>query len=381
MSEDKQADAIAQKSADIASDADIGAEIEEAGPESQTADNEAVRKKTRLGPWLFLLLIFIGLPAAWFLSPTEMRQQAEGVLAQFDALIETPAQHAEKVPAVQPSPSMPGQTGQTAVLAEAQDAVGASDINRAQDAPTLHTNTPVPSYISSSAVSADGHAGTDNAELEAMRAGMARLQQDLSKTLAERDALQSQFQARLQAAVQAARTDGMRTRLQWLARADLSLSQRADLWSEIAARPELGPEDREKAELMLKLAGDYQARVQSWRKALLALAGRIPDQAEADILPRPENQYFAWLVGSFHLRPVSGASDQALANLRRSLLAMEHAMALEDWPDADAWRTLISSLQEQFGEEADSDLPETLQPALRDMDRLRSSAADWLEAL
>jgi len=380
MSEDKQANAAAQKADDIASDADIEATIEEAGAESQTADSEVPRKKTRLGPWLFLLLIFVGLPVAWFLSPTEMRQQAKSVLDQFDALIEIPAQRAEKTPATQQSTPTPGlQTEQTNGLAVAEKT--ASDINNKQDTPTLHTDTPVPSNMLSSAVSADGHAGTDSAELETMRAGMARLQQDLSKAQAERDALQSQFQNRLQTAVQSARTEGLRSRLQWLARTDLNLAQRAELWSEIAARPELAPEDRKKAALMLKLAGDAQARIQSWRKALLTLAGRIPDQKEANILPRPDNQYFAWLVGSFQLRPVSGASDQALADLRQSLFAMEHAMAVEDWPDADAWRALISSLQEQFGEEADPGLPETLQPALRDMDRLRSSAADWLEAL
>ncbi|MDQ6986563.1 MAG: hypothetical protein Q9M25_02020, partial [Mariprofundaceae bacterium] len=56
-------------------------------PSAGNNQSVAPKRKRRLGPWLFLLLIFFGLPLAWFFSPPQIQRQADDVLTRFIAQI------------------------------------------------------------------------------------------------------------------------------------------------------------------------------------------------------------------------------------------------------------------------------------------------------
>ncbi|MDQ6966687.1 MAG: hypothetical protein Q9M23_07180, partial [Mariprofundaceae bacterium] len=71
---------------------DVTIEADDSLPPEQESKPSTPRKKRSIGPWLFLLLIFIGLPAAWLLSPTAVRQQAISLLNQITQQVQVTRQ-------------------------------------------------------------------------------------------------------------------------------------------------------------------------------------------------------------------------------------------------------------------------------------------------
>jgi len=386
MAENNTKPEIADKAEDMP---DTEQPVQDSQPDGQTdspaeSTPAASRKKKRLGPWLFLLLIFVGLPAAWLLSPPDMHQQARDALNQIASrthLIQQNTNHPSSadsmMPRAEPVASAPEQAdGITSEDIQAEPDVTATPSD-ASVLPGKSAASTSPSNIAASSAlqarQAEADAISDVSDLDNMRKQIKQLQNSLDTTLAERDALHTQLLASQQRELS--------SRLQWISRPETRLVQRAELWREIASLPELSAKDRDRAKPMIKLADDNRAKIEVWRKTLSRLAESIPDTQQQDILPKPENPFLAWLIGTFHLRPAPGKSDLMQASLRHQLMHMEHAFSREDWPTQAEWKTLIADLHEQFGADTDLGLPESLLPTLRETEILRGTANSWLEAL
>jgi len=320
----------------------------EAQLETSTA---APRKKRRLGPWLFLLLIFVGLPAVWLLAPAEFRQQAVELLNAGKVQLQT-KQAAQPI-----SPPIIDSQPQ---IAEVDAPANASDV---ESEPLVDMVAPTP---------LESEAPVANAA-ESMQKEIDRLHTELSGMQAER--------AQLRRELKTSQTVELRVWLSLLASPDTRLSQRAGIWGELASLASLHASEQSKAREMSSLLEDARTQLASVGKSLRHLAKSIPDAQQADIIPKPENPYLAWLTGTFHLRPAPGKTEQKTSGLREQLLDMEHALSLEDWPEPSKWRQLLSALGEQFGDDAELDLPESLRDIIGDIDTTRAEAAVWMEAL
>ncbi len=386
MAEDNTKPEIADKAEAMS---DTEQPVQDSQPDNQTdspaeSTPDASRKKKRLGTWLFLLLIFVGLPAAWLLSPPDIRQQARDALNQITSRtyliqhnINRSSSADSMMPRAEPVASAPEQADEITsegIQAEPDVTATPSDASVLREKSTTSTS---PANITASSTlqarQAEADAIRDVSDLDNMRKQIKQLQNRLDTTLAERDALHTQLLVSQQRELS--------SRLQWISRPETRLAQRAELWREIALLPELSAKDRDRAKQMIKLADDNRAKIEVWRKTLSRLAKSIPDAQQQDILPKPENQFLAWLIGTFHLRPAPGKSDLMQASLRHQLMHMEHAFSREDWPTQAEWKTLIADLHEQFGADTDLGLPESLLPTLRETEILRETANSWLEAL
>ncbi len=339
----------------------------------QTEDTEASedaaspRKKKRFGPWLFLLLIFIGLPLAWFFSPPEMQQQADDVLTQFMAQV-TP-QHTAK----QASTTLPTNEPATGIMQQAETTTPKT-IAPETEAPSTSGETAETAASNQPPSQSETTVETDVSEAENMRQGIERLQYELTAVQIENSRLRTQIQAR--------QKQTLSFLLRLLAQPQTRLAQHAELWNDIASLP-IDAEGKSLAESMAKLANDNLSLIKTWRQTLIRLADSIPDAVQTDILPKPENKYIAWLIGTFHLRPAANESALMQTTLKHRLLDMEHAFSLGAWPEQKEWRFLMVALHGQFGADAELGLPETelLLPVLREIDMLQQTAAKWLEDL
>jgi len=341
----------------------------------------APRKKSRLGPWLFLLLIFIGLPAAWLFSPTDTRQQMLGLLQNFTPQIQPPVAPAHVPDPVAEIPQTAPSTETAAIVPlpepAPKPAPGATEGSPA--ASVEDTASDISSAISSETNSMQAvtvavpPASLDAEQAASLLAAMQQLQGALAAMRTEVAGLQQQFQTR--------NRQELRSRLRWLARADTRLQQRAVLWSDIASLPNLSAAQLAMTEEMVKLARDDLQHLGAWRKTLTHLAESLTGVPQADILPKSENRYLAWLIDAFHLRPAPAERDIKRADLQRQILAMEHALSTGNWPQASAWRHLLGALRDRFGEDAVLDLPESVQDVQQHIAIMRDHAADWLENL
>jgi len=361
------AEKVAPTSADQPSDdmADDITAAEQTGNTEAGENAASPHKKKRFGPWLFLLLIFIGMPLAWFFSPPEMQQQADDVLTQFMAQVtpqHTAKQASTTLPANEPMTDMMQQSETPTTAALETEAVSASG----ETAEPAASNPP-PSQI-------ENTVETDISAAENMRQGIERLQYELTAVQIENSSLHAQIQARQK------QTLGFLLRL--LAQPQTRLAQHAELWNDIASLP-IDEEGKTIAESMAKRADDNLNLIKTWQQSLLRLADNIPDAAQTDILPKPENKYITWLIGTFHLRPAANEPALMQASLKHRLLDMEHAFSLGAWPEQKEWRALMAALHDQFGADADLGLPEAelLVPALREINMLHTTADKWLEAL
>jgi len=173
----------------------------------------------------------------------------------------------------------------------------------------------------------------------------------------------------------------LRTRLRWIASAQSRFSQMTGFWQDIALLPMLTSDERALAIKMHQLAAEDSKKLRGWRNQLQRLAGTLPEPEHRDIIPKPENPAFSWLADKFHLRPAPTAEQQARSALRNRILDIEHALAVEVWPEPRAWRHLLADLREQFGDDAELGLPEHLDDIRKDAVAMRAKAAHWLEKL
>ena len=339
--------------------------------ETQIETNTAApRKKRRLGPWLFLLLIFVGLPAVWLLAPAEVRQQTMDMFnAGKDAL-----QAKQVTPSTSPAmmDAQP-QTNETdTASAQANDTTSNTEDSNADAAatsPVVESGAPVDMAEPNSVEPIPQEA--DNS---------ASLQEEINRLQSELNTLQTEHEQLIQQ-LKSGKTDGLRVRLSLLASPDTRLTQRADIWGELASLSSLHESEQSKAREMSTLLEGNRTQLASVGKALRHLAESIPAEQQLDILPKPENPYLAWLIGAFHLRPAPGKTEQKTSGLRVQLLDMEHALSLDDWPEPHKWRQLLSALSEQFGDDAELGLPESLRDITGDIDTTRAAATAWMEAL
>jgi len=340
---------------------DATLEAEDSLPPEQKDKPSAPRKKRSIGPWLFLLLIFIGLPAAWLLSPGPVREQAISLLHQ----ITQQTQLTRDVQPVEPGTVMDFTLEKTQAEPEAVEISVESAIPETPPVEAVTENTKLAEMPVSTPTQAEQ-------QTLALQDEIARLQGELNGMRSK--------QAQLAQKLNAPETIELRVWLNLLASTDIRLPQRSLMWNYLASRPALSAIEREKAQAMserLKRAG---IKLGDLRNGLQQLAADIPDTVRSDIIPKPENPYFAWLVGTFHLRHAPSHTEQQQTGLRRQLLDMEHALSLEDWPEPRAWRALAGAINDQFGDAA-AELPGILDDIRMDIEASRKQASDWKETL
>ncbi len=351
-----------------------GAVVENEPTENTETAAEATptpRKKKHLGPWFFLVLLFIVLPAGWFLSPPEIRQQAQDVLAEFTPR-KTMPETVKQPLTVDSAAQTAERTSKATAIPQAISEIAVTD-NTVIPPPTDEIPSPGPQTTS---VGSD--VSTSISDEENMRGERKRLQAELAAAQLENKSLRQKMQE--------SQKQTLSILLRILARSQTRFVQQAELWHDVASLPELDEQNRDLAGRMAELADKNMRLSRNWQKALTRLAERIPEAEEADILPKPENQYFAWLVGNFHLRPAPQQADLLQTGLRHRLMNTAHALSFEVWPEQSKWATLIADVHQRFVTDADlpkSEVPnpEVLPHVLQDMATLHKAASKWLEAL
>ena len=325
----------------------------------------APRKKKRVGPWIFLLLVFVGLPAAWLFSPAELRQQAVELLNAGKA-------HLQSIQATHPtSPPVIESQVQTADSAPGVPATGDEDSIVESVANTSDViSEPSVDMVATTPVESVSPAADTTASLQEE---INRLQGELSNMQSERDELTRQIQTE--------QTIELRIWLSLLASPDTRLSQRKGMWSYLASLPSLDESEQGKAGEMAALLQQAGDRLTSLRASLKQLAESIPVAQQNDIIPKPENPYLAWLLSAFHLRPAPGANEVQKSSLRKQLRDMEHALSIQDWPEPSAWRQLLNAVRDQLSDSADSGLSESMDNIRINIDVSRKAASDWMGAL
>jgi len=331
----------------------------------------AARKKRSAGPWVLLAIIFIALPAAWVLSPPEIKQQALALLKQSTQQSRATQQASEATQT--PTATASGQVSSEQVVTNqtAAEPVATEPL----------TNEPTeiePAEIEQTATETPEVAATPAPTAEQQQ--IAALQDEIARLNDELNSMRSK-QAQLARKLNAPETIELRVWLGLLASPEPRLSQRSLMWAYLASRPALNDAERERAQAtagQLKQAG---IKLGDLRNGLQQLAAGIPETIQANIIPTPENPYFAWLVGTFHLRHAPGPVEQRQSSLRAQLLDMDHALSIEDWPEPRAWRQLANAISDQFGDAAAAEIPGTLDDIRMDIEASRKQATDWKETL
>lgn len=255
---------------DIKSASVSNAELDEIQPgQSDSKSSGAAAKKHRIGPWLFLLLIFIGLPVLWVYSPPELRQQAMQLINPGK-----PAPHAtqQTQPTVPPAESMVSEAPSEYPAPEA-------DVQPVTaETPTETTNIEATADIASEAAPAMDATASLQQEID-------RLQAELTGIQAERDQLLQQARG--------PQTIELHVWMGLLINPDTRLSQRAGMWAYLASRPRLDAAWKDKAARMAALLDRDRDQLRTVSKTLKQLADGIPETSQTDIIPKPGNAYFA----------------------------------------------------------------------------------------
>ena len=338
------------------------------GKTAAGGENPPGKRKRRLGPWLFLLLVFIALPAAWMLSPPEVRDSLRQRLSDAWPHAQAPK------PAGSPNGAASADGETEHVSASIRQAAPAAASEQAHEPPRpggMPAESPAPEPAQSGMPPAPqtGEATPETKASEQLDAENRRLRQAVTQLQTERDELQQKLAG--------IRKQALALDLQWLARNDTPLNLQGELWRRIAAMPWLSGSDRERAGRLAAKAAEDARKLAAWRAILLRLAQRITPARQADVLPKPADRRFSWLLGDFHLYRAAG--DAGRSDLRRRLLNAARALADEQWPDAVFWRQLLADVQRLDARQ--KGLPESLLPVRRDEEALRAQAADWLKEL
>ncbi|GMR00331.1 MAG: hypothetical protein BMS9Abin18_1173 [Zetaproteobacteria bacterium] len=322
------------------------------------AEEAAVRSSSHGKLWLVLLLIVAALPLGWFLLPESTRQQwADALMNRI-----SPAEVSDTN--IAPAPAPPQATAPVSVTpTEAPP--------EPMEAPVPHVATPQPSPPTSNTPTMPSAASSE--EVEALITAMEKLQSNMQALQDKQVELRQELHVRQQLE--------LRTRLRWIANPQSQLAQMASFWQDIALLPMLNESERNEAETMRKLAADDADKLDAWTARLKRLAATLPVPEHQDIIPKPKNPAFSWLIEKFHLRPAPTPEQQALAELRTRLVNTAHALTVQIWPEHKTWRHLLADLREQFGDDADLALPERLDNIRKDIAAMRAKAASWLEEL
>jgi len=319
------------------------------------AEEAAVRSSSHGKLWLVLLLIVAALPLGWFLLPENARQQWTNTLMNRIS----PAEVSDTD--IAPPPQAAALAPVTPTVVAPPEPIQAPTPHIVAPQPPPTSNTPEMPPVASSE------------EVEALMTAMGELQSSMQTLQNKQAELRQELHARQQLE--------LRTRLRWIANPQSQLAQMASFWQDIALLPMLSESERNEAETMQKLAADDAGKLDAWTARLKRLAATLPVPEHQDIIPKPENPAFSWLIEKFHLRPAPTPEQQALAELRTRLLNTAHALTVQIWPEHKTWRHLLADLREQFGDDADLALPERLDNIRKDITAMRAKAASWLEEL
>ncbi len=229
----------------------------------------------------------------------------------------------------------------------------------------------------------EGPADTASSEeVRRLLDAMEALQQDLHALRQEQQALEE-----AQRSIQLMQ---LRTRLRWITNPANHLPQLKLAWEEIALMPLLSSGERERAEAMLALAEKRLLELRGWQQTLNRYAESLSRTEHANIIPEFENRWLNWVVEQFSLRPSLSKEEEADARLREQLINTGRNIEMEQWPEATAWLQLRATLQlrlvasengDASSAAADLGLPESFEAAKDDINKLRQSAAAWLEQL
>ncbi|MDX8402604.1 MAG: hypothetical protein R8K47_08235 [Mariprofundaceae bacterium] len=221
------------------------------------------------------------------------------------------------------------------------------------------------------------HPALSRPEAEALMRAIDGLHARLDEERAEREALAE--------ALQRERTANLITRLRWIADPASRTPQLRIAWEAVALMPGLSAEERATAREMAALARRDEAALGVWRAALARWIDALHTPVADDVLPRPDHPWLAWIVGQFHLRPADSPTTRATRELRRGLEGIDRRLALEDWPEAEGWRSLrarlLLHLEAQRKAGIDLGLPEDFSSIRADQARMRQTARDWLNRL
>lgn len=207
---------------------------------------------------------------------------------------------------------------------------------------------------------------------------------DLSEQL-QRQREQTEALARSLAEVERMNLD---VRLRWILDPASRLAQMRLAWEEISLLPGLKEDEREQARKLTGEAAEALEQIRAWRAELAQWAEALTTPVHADILPRPEHPWLAWIVGQFHLRPAPGKEERELARLKTALLDVERDLAIERFPDARRWRRLRAELllrleamaREGRIAEARLGLPDDFEEMKARIRAIREAAAAWRSA-
>jgi len=330
----------------------------------EKSDTSKPHKKKRVGPWLFLLLVFIGLPAAWLLSPPEFRKQAGELLNAGKAQLQT-------IQVTRPtSPPMIDKQDQTAEGIAQVEAMSGDDSGAIEAPRNASGEEPGTSVELAAPASLESTSRTvDSAEL--LQEEINRLQGKLNDMQAEREQLTQQLKT--------SRVIELRVWLGLLASADMRLSQRVEMWSYLASLPSLDESEQKQAREITRTLQLNVTQLADLRKKLKQLGKDIPEKTQADIIPKPENPYLAWLLSAFHLRPAPSTDEMQDIDLKKQLLDIEHALSIEDWPEEGTWRQLLKAVRDKLSD--NPRLSKSMDDIRGGIDSSRKTASDWRKAL
>ncbi len=399
--------------------APVAGEIPSGEGAESTEAADVPRKKSHWGARLFLLLILIGLPVAWFYSPAPLREQAvhwlshivhsvqrqihpksaEETAAPSDAspsgesVADNTAKPTSTTAPADGAPTTSGSPASESGLASVSgtpSAPPAAVKPKTETAAAPATQAPVtnPSETASAsrpaaeqAASSTPVSGTSAVSMPSKQ--VANLVEQIQQLQEEVTAIQA-GQVELRQQLQARQRMELRNRLRWLSRPDAGLAQQAAIWGDIATLPDIDETRRGTAEAMARLAQDDVMHIAAWRRILMNLAEKLPEKLpetrQADVLPKSQNKYLAWLLDAFHLHHAPSESEQQRADLARQAMAMAQALGSGEWPSARGWRDLLAALHKQFRDDTTLGLPESLD-VQQHLASMRKHAATWLEEL
>ena len=177
----------------------------------------------------------------------------------------------------------------------------------------------------------------------------------------------------------------LQVRLRWITDPASRAAQIQLAWEEISLLPGLSDAERQKAEAMHALARSNVQKLHQWQASLNKWADALSTPVHADVIPKPEHPWLAWIVGQFHLRQAPSEEARRLSSLRERLRHVSRALTLENWPTDGEWQSLHAELLLQAkGMQADSaesaidlELPDNFSAIQEDMKTLRDSARLW----
>ncbi len=326
-------------------------------PQKKPADtpsgsaDQAIEKKleikpsrSRRWPWL-LLIIVLGLPALWFLMPTEIRQPYSERLQQW----------LDRKPPV---------------AFDAPADVDAPPTTNIHQEETILEQIPAPL---ASAIPEAAPSSASSEEVEALMQSIDSLQTRLKQMQGKQTALSQAITSR--------QALDLRSRLRWIAESGNRLPQLQTYWQDISLLPILSETEHAQAIQMLHSTRQHLADVRIWQKMLTQLADSLPIPEAEQVNIAPDNKWLAWLAGQFRLSTSPSRETRRLLALRSHLLAVEQQLVREQWPQLSDWQHLLDQLRQQLGDDDELALPENFDAIQNDIQTMRQTAQSWLESL